>query len=144
MTIMMTEKILLVGGEPDAQLEIQGWLQRAGYEVDATLDSGSMLTLVANDMPRLILLDLDIAIGDPFTGNFDGIAAMHWLRNQVEEAVRPPVIVLLRCLENSEALRARGAGAAGLLSKPVDESELVALVGSVLEKLESPMAQCAS
>lgn len=135
-TVVNAKKILLVGGEHSSQLSIQDWLQTAGYEVVVTTSSGSILSLVATDMPSLILLDLDLDIGDPFTGNFDGFAAMHWLRNQVKPSARPPVIVILRTAESSEAERARGAGATAVLNKPVNEAELLGLVDDVLSHSE--------
>ena len=97
-------------------------LSRAGYSATASLDFGDLDSVVADEAPHLILLDL-LAAGA------EGFELVHRLSN----GYRLPVIVL--CEQGDDKIgQAFEMGADDYIVKPFSPTELVARVDASLRK----------
>jgi adenylate cyclase len=116
--------ILAVDDEP-ANLALLGkLLKHHGYDVVEASDGVLALDAVAEHDPDLVCLDVMMP-------RLDGIEVCQQLRSQPEHAGLP--ILLLTALNRTEdRIRGLEAGANDFLSKPFDEHELSARVGSLL------------
>ncbi len=117
-------KILIVDDSAANRELLEGFLSDRGFAVVTAPDGLSSLEEFARQKPDLVLLDVNM----PYV---DGFEVCRRLKNNTETRLTP--IVLVTALSATED-RVRGfqAGADGFLSKPVDRSELMALVHSLL------------
>ncbi len=120
----MAGKILVVDDDATNRELLQEFLVAEGLEVVTAPDGRSSLEAFARLKPDLVLLDVNM----PF---LDGFAVCRRLKSNPETRLTP--VVLVTALSATED-RVRGikAGADGFLSKPVDHSELLAHVRSLL------------
>ncbi|MGH7413357.1 MAG: response regulator [Candidatus Rokuibacteriota bacterium] len=119
-------KVLVVDDEPDIVLYLEHVLRRLGYETASAGNGAEALEKAAADPPDLVLLDVMMPV-------VDGFAVCRALRER--EATRlVPVVVMtaLQGVDNRVKLLEHGADE--VLTKPVDERELVARVQSALAR----------
>ncbi len=129
------ERILVVDDDESTRCYLGDALSSRGYEVDC-LDSGAeVLKRVTNGhRPSAILLDLLM----PGVGGLDVLAQMQ------ERQVRIPTIVLSAVDSVATVVRGMRLGAADYLVKPVDESDLLHAIESLLENECGPKTLVAS
>lgn len=131
---MDVKRILLVEDERITQAVTRKWLIDLGYEVVVTGDGGSVLRLIERECPDLVLLDLGLEDGDPFTGSsFDGFKVMEWLRHQDASVARVPIIVITGREEPSLKERVLAAGAMAFFKKPADKGRLLTAIEVALQ-----------
>ncbi len=120
----MTAKILVVDDDATNRELLQEFLVAEGWEVVTAPDGRQSLEDLARLKPDLVLLDVNM----PF---MDGFEVCRRVKSNPETRLTP--VVLVTALSATED-RVRGikAGADGFLSKPVDHSELLAHVRSLL------------
>src|SRR5713101_7893522 len=120
----MTAKILVVDDDATNRELLQECLAAEGLEVVTAPDGRSSLEAFARLKPDLVLLDVNM----PFLDGFD---VCRRLKSNPETRLTP--VLLVTALSATED-RVRGikVGADGFLSKPVDHSELLAHVRSLL------------
>lgn len=119
-------KVLVVDDEPDIVRYLEHVLRRLGYEPVGAADGAEALEKAVNDPPDLVLLDVMMPV-------MDGFEVCRVLRER--EATRlVPVIVMtaLQGVDNRVKLLEHGADE--VLTKPVDERELVARVQGALAR----------
>ena len=119
-------KVLVVDDEPDIVRYLEHVLRRLGYEPVGAANGAEALEKAVNDPPDLVLLDVMMPV-------MDGFAVCQALRER--EATRlVPVIVMtaLQGIDNRVKLLEHGAD--DVLTKPVDERELVARVQAALAR----------
>src|SRR5258705_6261018 len=119
-------KVLVVDDEPDIVRYLEHVLRRLGYEPIGAGDGEEAIQKALNDPPDLIILDVMMPV-------MDGFAVCRALPER--EATRlVPVIIMnaLQGVENRGKLLEHGAD--DVLTKPVDERELVARVQAVLAR----------
>ena len=116
--------ILAVDDEPANLALMRKLLTHLGYDVAEAADGTSALRAIEELAPDLVCLDIMMP-------DVDGIEVCQRIRRAPENAGLP--ILLLTALNRPED-KARGleAGANDFLSKPFDESELAARLGSLL------------
>jgi len=107
----MSHRVLIVEDNL-ANLELlYVWLEGEGYLVDtATTLDGAFVTVQRH--PDAVLLDIQL-------GRHDGLSLVAWMREQADLASIPVIAVTAHALA-PERQRARQAGCADVLSKPVD------------------------
>jgi putative two-component system response regulator len=120
----MAGKILVVDDDATNRELLQEFLVAEGLEVVTAPDGRSSLEAFARLEPDLVLLDVNM----PF---MDGFEVCRRLKSNPQTRLTP--VVLVTAL-SATADRVRGikVGADGFLSKPVDHSELLAHVRSLL------------
>lgn len=120
----MAGKILVVDDDAANRELLQEFLAAEGLEVLTAADGRSSLVEFSRSKPDLVLLDVNM----PFV---DGFEVCRRLKSNPETRLTP--VVLVTALSATED-RVQGikAGADGFLSKPFDQSELLAHVRSLL------------
>jgi two-component system KDP operon response regulator KdpE len=118
---MGNKKILIVDDDPEVRLSLRIRLSANHYDVLFASDGVTAIAEARKHMPDLILLDLGLPAGD-------GYAVLERLgTNDILSPI--PVIVVSGRDRHSSRDRALKAGARAFLQKPVDNAELLSLVG---------------
>lgn len=127
-----SKKILVVDDNKVILKAITMVLQSNGYEVMTASDGAAVVSIVDREILDLILLDImfppdamDLSM------HWDGFAIMRWLRN-MSAAKDVPIIVISGTEPSKYKSQSLMAGARAFLHKPLDMSELIATVRSVL------------
>ncbi len=116
--------ILVIDDSPTSRTWARVVLRRAGYQVREAEDSEAALAMIAQDSPDLILLDVLLP-------GMDGYQMTRRLRQ--DASLSPIPIILLTTLGDVDSkVRGLEAGANDFLTKPPDESELLARVKTLL------------
>jgi len=117
-------KILIVDDNLEFLKVLNTLFKNNGYTVFLASDAISCMSLARKTRPDVVLLDLGLPGGD-------GFVVMDRLRSQVDLMDIP--IIVLTALDTAEnEKRARDAGVAHFLRKPIDNDELLRVVKSVL------------
>ena len=120
----MTAKILVVDDDATNRELLQEFLVAEGLEVATASDGRSSLEAFARLEPDLVLLDVNM----PF---MDGFEVCRRLKSNPETRLTP-VVLVTALSATDDRVRGIKVGADGFLSKPVDHSELLAHVRSLL------------
>ncbi|MGH2386003.1 MAG: response regulator, partial [Candidatus Limnocylindria bacterium] len=120
-------RIVIVDDQPSNLKLLEAVLGRPGYtNLRAISDPATVVASVLNEGADLILLDLHMP-------GLDGIAVMGALREALPGAASVPIVVLTADITRQARERALRAGAKDFLVKPLDATEVVLRVGSLLE-----------
>ena len=117
-------RVLLVEDSPALSQATAALLRKAGYSVEEARDAASALAAAAARRPDLVLLDLGLP-GPNGEALREALAGL--------PGTPPPFLALTGRPE-----RARAAGFAAVLAKPVEASALVAAVAAALAAAEGP------
>ncbi len=118
--------IIIVDDEPSIRKTIEGVLQDEGYETKSVGNATDLfLTLQANNLPSLVLLDI-------WLPGMDGIEILGRLKELHPDL---PVIMMSGHATIAAAMRATKLGAADFIEKPID---LDLLLKSIKRSLENP------
>jgi two-component system chemotaxis response regulator CheY len=115
-------RILVVDDSGLARRRARGILERAGYEVVEASDGMAAIETYFIVKPDVVLLDLVMQ-------GMNGLDVLSKLR-ELDQAARV-IVVSADVQESSHELVAQ-AGAAGFLSKPIDEAAILSLVQTTL------------
>jgi putative two-component system response regulator len=121
--------ILMVDDERANILVLERLLQKAGYRnVRSTTDPRTVLGLVAELRPDLLLLDLKMP-------GLDGFEILELLRVGAAASSEPslPVLVLTADATKETKRRALAAGATDFLTKPFDLDEVLLRIANMLD-----------
>jgi putative two-component system response regulator len=121
--------ILMVDDERANILVLERLLQKAGYRnVRSTTDPRTVLGLVAEVRPDLLLLDLKMP-------GLDGFEILELLRVGAAASSEPslPVLVLTADATKETKRRALAAGATDFLTKPFDLDEVLLRIANMLD-----------
>lgn len=116
-------RILVVEDSPSMQAFISGTLKRSGYSVLCTSTGLDALTLIENNPPHLIVLDLLL----PGMNGFD-------LCHRIRGSSTVPIIVLTSLDKIADKLKAFELGADDYVVNPCSPEELVARVHALLRR----------
>ena len=114
--------IAVLDDEPQMGKALGRLLRTHGFEVMAFTDGRGLLEFCASRMPDCLLLDLHM----PFMSGFD------LLERFAAHRVRFPVIVITGHDQPGNEARVRALGATDYLLKPLNESELMAVIERVM------------
>ena len=123
---MSRTKIVVIEDEPDIQEIITYNLKREGYQVTAVSRGDEGLTVVRNQAPSLVILDLMLP-------GMDGLSVCQQLRADPLTKDTPIVIVSAK-EEESDVVIGLGLGADDYVPKPFSPRELLARVKAVLRR----------
>src|SRR5436853_4679543 len=128
---MAVPTVLVVDDSPTVRKIVQMTLQREHIKVITAADGLSALTSVADNMPALILLDIQLP-------RMDGYHICHVIRKNLQFR-QIPIIMLSGKDGLFDKMRGRLAGSTEYLTKPLDSAELVRTVKKPLVNWEVPM-----
>jgi DNA-binding response OmpR family regulator len=115
--------ILVVEDETSIASFVAAYLKNAGYSVRTALNAQTALVEIANEMPSLIVLDLNLPDGD-------GVE----LCRRIRKSSDVPILMLTARDEDVDKIIGLEVGADDYLTKPFNPRELVARVKSILRR----------
>ena len=119
-------KILIVEDNPVNMKLAVFLLQSAGHTVLCAADGEAGLTLARNELPNLILMDIQLP-------GIDGLDAIGLLKR--DEATRAiPVIALTALAMKGDEERIRAAGCDDYIAKPMDYKDFLASIAAQLAR----------
>ena len=130
---MSTKKILVVDDSLVVVKTSEMILTKAGYTVFTAADGSEAIGLVRREKPDLVVLDISFPpdVGHGGGVAWDGILIMQWLK-RMEEAKNTPVIIITGQDPAKYREPAMKLGAVAFLTKPVNNDELLKLIGETL------------
>lgn len=132
---MAKGRLLVVDDEPRLRRAVAADLRGEGYEVAAAQSGAEALSAIARQLPDLIVSDIRMP-------GMDGYALARQLRRNQSTALIP--IVFLTAKDTaSDRIQGFRAGVDAYLSKPFDPDELLAIIASILDRVERTHSQIA-
>jgi two-component system phosphate regulon response regulator PhoB len=128
----MRPRILVVEDEASLQELLAYNLERAGFAVEQACDADEARTLIAEQMPDLVLLDWML----PY---MSGLELCRQLRRQPATA-HLPIVMLTARVEERDRLYGFDTGADDYVTKPFSIDELIARVRAVLRRIRPAFA----
>ncbi len=128
----MKPLVLVVEDEAALQQLLAYNLQRAGFAVEQAFDSDEALTLIAERLPDVVLLDWML----PW---MSGLELCRQLRRKTQTA-NLPIIMLTARTEEPDRLQGLDTGADDYITKPFSIDELIARVRAVLRRVRPAFA----
>lgn len=120
----MSERILIIEDDRSTARLTEYTLRQAGYEVDVASDGFEGLRRALAEHPDLIILDIMLP-------GLDGYEVCHRVRQKPETANLPILMISAKARQDDKDIGLR-VGADEYLTKPVDPSEILARVESLL------------
>ena len=120
---MAAEHVLIVEDDPEVREMMGEYLGTHGYQVTLCANGEAMRKAVAESVPQVVLLDLNLP-GE------DGLSLARWLRGNHDVAI----IMVTAAAEVVDRVVGLEVGADDYLAKPFDPRELRARLKSVLRR----------
>ena len=117
--------ILVVEDEPSIAEVVGLYLQRANYNVKTATDGKIAKSMLEQEIPDLVILDLMLP-------EIDGLSLTRWLR----ERSNVPIIMLTARREEIDRITGLEMGADDYVVKPFSPQELVSRVRAVLRRID--------
>ena len=127
----MATRVLLVDDDPTVRSVVAGYLQQAGYRVDAVGDGREAARLLEES-------DYDLAVLDVMLPGMDGLSLLKQLRDANDDT---PVILLTARGEEVDRVSGIELGADDYVVKPFSPRELVARARMILRRVAPPVAR---
>ena len=124
----MSEPILIVDDNPVNARLASLTLELAGFKVQTAADAQQALDAIAQTLPRLILMDVQLP-------GMDGLELTRRLKADPATAAIPVVAITSYAMRGDEE-RVRAAGCDGYIAKPIDTRTFAATVDGFLTAAE--------
>lgn len=124
----MAKRLLVVDDDPGLLLAVSDTLRAEGYDVATARRGADALVRVAETLPDLIISDIRMP-------GMDG----HQLAGKLRSNARTrlvPIIFLTAKDETADRIEGFRSGVDAYVTKPFDSEELVAIVASILDRVE--------
>jgi len=121
----MPRKILIIDDDALFRRSLSFHLHQAGYQVQAAASAEDGLSIIRNDLPDLVLLDISLP-------GMDGLDALHYIKDNTEI---PVIFITARHREMDEILGLE-LGADDYITKPFDTNILIARIKAVMRRSE--------
>ena len=118
-----SEKLLVIDDEPDTILLLKGILEREGYIVFGASNGIEAIQKIRGIQPALVITDMMM----PQMDGWQTIESLH-------EISDVPIIILSVLNQTDSIIRALELGADDYITKPFDQTEVIARVESVLRR----------
>jgi len=116
-------QIYVIEDEPSIAEVVSLYLRRAGYTVSMAQDGDQAISMLEQQLPDLVVLDLMLP-------NVDGLEITRWLRDRSDV----PIIMLTARREEADRIAGLEMGADDYVVKPFSPQELVSRVRAVLRR----------
>lgn len=123
----MNKKILVIEDDPSTLRFVEYTLQQEGLQVLTERNGLDGLKSAQTQQPDLIILDIMLP-------GLDGYEVCHRLRQKAETAVIPVLILSAKARQEDKDMATR-VGADDYLTKPVDPSDIVTKVQTLLANI---------
>ncbi|PKQ18978.1 MAG: two-component system response regulator [Actinobacteria bacterium HGW-Actinobacteria-6] len=120
----MARKILLVEDNPQNRYLVTFLLEKNGYEVVVAEDGEEAISAVAEHVPDLILMDVQLP-------KLDGYEATRRIKSD-ERFARIPLVALTAHSMKGDRGKAMAAGCDDYVTKPVDADQLISRIKDLL------------
>ena len=107
----MKKKILIVDDEPNILMSLEFLMRKEGYQVFVARDGSEAITIIDNDQPSIIVLDIMMP-------NVDGYEVCQYIKND-EKKKETKVIFLSAKSKQEDIEKGYEMGADLYLSKPL-------------------------
>jgi len=121
-----TKTILLVEDTEDNRFMMRRLLEMSGYAVIEATNGEEAVPLAESERPQLILMDLSLPV-------IDGLAATRAIR-KLDGFKETPIVAVSAHDTSDFQSEALAAGCNSYITKPIDFSELEALIARLLGK----------
>ena len=125
---MKPASILITDDESNIRLMLRTALEAEGYSVSEASNGREALESIAQRVPDLMVLDLNMPV-------MDGMAVLEQMKNLAATS-KPRVVILTAYGSIPAAVKATRLGAVDFLEKPVTPTDLRQTIRSVLEEPE--------
>lgn len=121
--------VLIVDDDPIILQTTGAKLRAAGHDVVTASDGPEAIAAVNQKAPQFILMDIHFVpdMTNPGTSGWDGFRLMFWLRG-LQNARNARYIMLSGVNSQEMKDQARRSGAIGFFTKPIDYTELLAVI----------------
>ena len=127
-TIMQNQRILLVDDDKEIVRVVRGYLEQAEYEVLTAYDGATVMSILRNAQPDLLLLDLMLP-------HRDGWELTRLIRADPALA-NIPIIMLTARIEDTDKILGLELGADDYITKPFNPREVLARVRAQLRRTQ--------
>jgi DNA-binding NarL/FixJ family response regulator len=124
----MTKKLLVVDDDPGLLLAVSETLIAEGFEVITARRGAEAMVRIAENLPDLIISDIRMP-------GMDGYALVRNLRSSPRTRL-VPIIFLTAKDEVADRIAGFRTGVDAYLTKPFESEELIAIVKSILERVQ--------
>jgi DNA-binding NarL/FixJ family response regulator len=131
----MAKQLLVVDDDPSLLLAVSETLRAEGYEVLTARRGAEALVRVAESLPDLVISDIRMP-------GMDGYALARNLRSAPRTRL-VPIVFLTAKDETADRIAGFRTGVDAYLTKPFEPEELVAVVKSILERVQRTHADLA-
>jgi len=131
----MSKRLLVVDDEPNLLVAVGACLRGEGFDVVTARSGAEALVRVAETVPDLIVSDVRMP-------GMDGYHLARQLRSSPRTALTP-VVFLTAKDETSDRIEGFRAGVDAYLTKPFEPDELVAVIRSILDRVQRTHAEIA-
>lgn len=131
----MSKRLLVVDDEPNLLVAVAACLRGEGYEVTTARSGREALVRLAGTMPDLIVSDIRMP-------GMDGYTLARHVRSSARTALVPLVFLTAKD-ETADRIEGFRNGVDAYLTKPFEPDELVAVIKSILARVERTHAEIA-
>ncbi len=131
----MAKQLLVVDDDPSLLLAVSETLRAEGYEVVTARRGAEALVRVAESLPDLIISDIRMP-------GMDGYALARNLRSAPRTRL-VPIVFLTAKDETADRIAGFRTGVDAYLTKPFEPDELVAVIRSILDRVQRTHAEIA-
>jgi DNA-binding NarL/FixJ family response regulator len=131
----MPKRLLVVDDEPNLLRAVAATLRAEGYEVTTARSARDALTHVAKSVPDLVVSDIRMP-------GMDGYQLARALRDSPRTSL-VPIVFLTAKGETEDRVEGFRTGVDAYLTKPFEPDELLAVIRSILDRVERTHAQIA-
>jgi DNA-binding NarL/FixJ family response regulator len=131
----MSKRLLVVDDEPNLLVAVAACLRGEGYEVTTARSGREALVRLAETMPDLIISDIRMP-------GMDGYTLARHVRSSARTAL-VPIVFLTAKDEMADRVEGFRNGVDAYLTKPFEPDELVAVIKSILSRVERTHAEIA-
>jgi DNA-binding NarL/FixJ family response regulator len=131
----MSKRLLVVDDEPNLLRAVEACLRAEGFDVTTARSGAEALVRVARTVPDLLVSDIRMP-------GMDGYALARQLRASSRTAL-VPIVFLTAKDETADRIEGFRVGVDAYLTKPFEPDELVAVIQSILNRVERTHAEIA-